>query len=52
MLKYNFDDVHVRVSTSTGNKKLILMPANERKIIGGKYEEELKNGKLREIKRR
>ena len=23
MLRYNFDDVHVRVSTSTGNKKLL-----------------------------
>ena len=33
MLKYNFDVVHVRVSTSTGNKKLISEKEKSRKKI-------------------
>ena len=31
MLKYNFDDVHVRVGTSTRNKKLISEKENQEK---------------------
>ena len=31
MLRYNFDDVHVRVSTSTRNKKLISEKENQEK---------------------
>ena len=31
MLKYNFDDVHVRVSTSTGNKILLSEKENQEK---------------------
>ena len=39
MLRYNFDDVHVRVSTSTRNKKLLSEKEKSRKKI--KYKKQV-----------